>query len=139
MSMETMRIWAESAIQSALHTSYSSVPIKFDNAPFLQPDTTWVAFCVLDGKSFALNLGTVKVDRHVGLLQADVMVPQNTGTSEGNTLAEFIGKLFREQRIGLSDGASIIFQVPDYMHLGVQGGFYRIMCRVPFWRDEPPQ
>ena len=139
MSMETLRVWAESTIQSAMHISYPAVPIKFDNAPFKQPDTAWTAFCLLDGKSTAVNLGTIKVDRHVGLVQFDVLVPQNSGTKLANLICEFGGKQFRDQRVTLSDGAVVKFQTPSFRHMGTSGGFFRTVCSVVYWRDEFPQ
>lgn len=136
MSLESLRVWAESTIQTAMHVSYPAISIKFDNSPFQQPDRAWTAFCILDGKSVAVNLGTVKVDRHVGVLQFDVLVPQNTGTSQANLIAEFGGKQFREKKISLSDGAVLTTKTPSLRHMGTSGGFFRICVSVGYWRDE---
>lgn len=139
MSLESLRVYAESALQSAMATAYPGVSVRYENARFHQPETAFVDFCLLDGKSFAANMGTRKVDRHVGVAQIDVMVPERSGTSQGNQIAEFAGKVFREQSAGLSDGARVIFRTPAFTYVGRQGGFYRIMVRVPYWRDEAPQ
>jgi hypothetical protein len=139
MSLESLRVWAEGTIQTAMHASYPAVRIKFDNSPFQQPDLIWTAFCILDGKSVAVNLGTLKVDRHVGLVQFDVLAPQNSGTSYANQIAEFGGKQFREKKVSLSDGAVVVFKTPAFRHMGTSGGFYRICVSVNYWRDEPAQ
>jgi hypothetical protein len=139
MSVESLRVWAESTVQTGMTTNYPSVPMRFENASFLQPDTTWATFIVLDGKSFLANIGTLKVDRHVGLFQFDVMLPINSGTSLGGQIAQFVGDLLRARNVSLSDGAVLVTKSPQITNLGIQNGFYRIMCRVPYWRDEPPQ
>ena len=59
---------------------YASAPIKFENAPFKQPETPWFALTLLDGNSFSTNLNPgKKIDRHVGIVQVDILVPELTG------------------------------------------------------------
>lgn len=137
MSLDSHRKQAESAILSAMTAAYPSVKIKFQNANFRQPETPWIAFFMLDGKSLQANLGASSVDRHVGLVQIDVQVPNNSGTKNGNAIAEFCGNVFRKTRVVLDDGAVVRYRTPEFTSLGEQVGFYRIMCRVAYWRDEP--
>lgn len=120
-------------------TGMNNIPVKYDNIPFVQPDTVWGAVCIIDGKSAIVNLGTLKVDRHVGFVQFDVMVPQNTGTRQAAQLAEQFGKLFRDKIVSLDDGAKVVFKSPQFITLGISNGFYRMCCRVAYWRDEIPQ
>lgn len=139
MSLETLRIYSESAVQTGMRNTYPSIKVKFDNTPFVQPDSTWCAFCIIDGRSAIVNIGTLKVDRHVGFVQFDAMVPQNSGTSQANRLVEYFGHLFRDKVVGLSDGAKVVFKSPQFIPLGISNGFYRLCCRVSYWRDEAPQ
>jgi Bacteriophage related domain of unknown function len=149
MSLEAMRSYCESTYMAAMAASYPDVAVKFDNTQFLQPQTMWVDFCIIDGKSFACNMGTLKVDRHVGIVQMALLVPENAGTAVGNPVMDFSGKVFREQKVRLSDGAVVVFRTPSF-HYGAMFserglrpesmlGFYPMVTRVPYWRDEPPQ
>jgi hypothetical protein len=84
-------------------------------------------------------MGTRKVDRHVGIVQITVLVPQRSGTALANTLAEFSGKVFRATHAALSDGANVTFRTPQFTSTGQQLGFFPIVVRIPYWRDEAPQ
>jgi len=137
MSLEAMRLWVETNVQTAMANAYPAIPVKYDNARFIQPETTWTSLRLIDGKSFGTNLGNHKVDRHVGLIQFDVLVPEHTGTSQANTIASFIGDFMKNRKIGLSDGSSVVLRQPEYKNIGRNEGFYRVMCRVPYWRDDP--
>lgn len=138
MSLESLRFWSENRLQVAMAANHPSVPVQFQNAPFQQPETAFIQFWLLDGKSFFCNVGTLKVDRHVGLFQIDVYVPENTGTSQANMISEFVGKLFRGQVTQLADGAKLVTQSPQFSYNGRSGtGYSRIMVRVPYHRDEP--
>jgi hypothetical protein len=136
MSQESMRIWTENTVLAAMQASYPAVGVRFGNAVFLQPDTPWAKLVVIEGSSFGVNLGTRKVDRHVGLVQFDVLVPDRQGAALGNQIAEFIGDTLKTRKVRLADGAPVTFHEPTYMDWGRSGGFYRIICRVGFWRDE---
>jgi hypothetical protein len=139
MSTDSHREYAENATLAFMNTNFPGVPVKFQNVDFSQPQTTWVAFYLIDGKSFMCNLGTRKVDRHVGLLQLDVMVPAKAGTKAAYAIGEAWGKAFRDQDVGLSDGAVAKSKTYDVTDMGSHNGFYRVAFRVAYWRDEPPQ
>lgn len=137
MSLDTMRSYAENSLATFMNANYPSVPVKYSNVPWRQPETEWVDIHVLDGKAFAAELGRVAVDRHVGLLQVDVLVPRNTGTSAAFQLIEAICNIWRKVDVSLSDNAVVKFRIPEFHDMGENGGFYRVCGRVPYIRDEP--
>lgn len=137
MSLEALRVYSEGLVQTSMNSQYPAITVKYENAPFPQPDGAWASFSVNDGHGLLVNIGTRKVDRHLGIVQFDSLVPQNTGTSMANQVAEYIGNIFRDSQALLQDGSKVIFKAPSYISLGVQGGFYRICMRCGYWRDEP--
>lgn len=137
MTLASTRQYAESSLATYMAASYPGVPVKFPNVPWQQPETTWVDIHVLDGKSFPAELGVVAVDRHVGLVQVDVLIPRNQGTAVAIAMVEAICTQWRKQHVTLSDNAVLRFRVPEYHDLGENGGFYRMCGRVPYVRDEP--
>ena len=139
MSMESHRVWFETTLAAGMAAHYPAVPICFENAPFRQPETEWIAAFLLDGPSYQIEIGVPSRDRHVGLVHIDVLAPLNTGTSRANALAEFVGNLLRQREVILNDGAQLRMRAPSYQRAGVQNGFYRIIVKVGYWRDEMPQ
>jgi len=139
MSLDSMRVYVESTYQAAMQASHPSVPVRFDNINFQQPQTAWADLCILSGKSFAANLGSKVVDRHVGIVQVNILVPQRSGEKLANDLAEFSGQVFRRKNQILSDGAVARFRIPEFARSGQSLGFYSVIVRIPYWRDERPQ
>lgn len=139
MSLDALRQYAESATMAFMAAHYPGTPTRFENVSFTQPATQWAAVYVLDGKSFLANIGTKKVDRHVGLIQLDVMVPAFAGTKPAYAIGEAWGKVFRDQDVRLPDGAVTKFKTYEVTNMGTHNGFYRVVFRVPYWRDEPAQ
>lgn len=138
MSLDAHRESVESTLMARMAVTYPAVRIKFNNAPFVQPETAWIAVHIIDGSGMVTNLGRGRqIDRHVGQVQVDVLVSQNSGTKEGNLIAGFIGDIWRLQHVSLSDGAVVKYRVPNIMDSEDQGGFHRMILRVPYWRDEP--
>ncbi len=138
MSLEHLRIYSQSRLLTAMNAQYPAIPIQFDNAPFVQPDTMWGGFSIMDGNSKIVSLGTQKVDRHVGFVQFDVLAPQNSGTAVATQVAEFVGRTFRDVITQLPDQSKVVFKSPQFISRGMQNGFYRMCMRCAYWRDEPP-
>lgn len=140
MSMDAHRQQAELTVQQAAATAYPAVLLAWENVPFTQPETTWMKTFLVEGRGFLTNLGRGRqIDRHVGLVQVDVMVPENVGTSPAIQLAEWAGKLFRLQTVSLADNAVVRYRVPEVANHGIQNGFFRTTMRVLYCRDEVPQ
>jgi hypothetical protein len=137
MSYESMRQKVEGTVQNGFGVTYPTIPIKFSNAPFTQPETMWITVHIVEGNAMPASMGIKAIDRHVGLVQIDVLAPINTGTAQADQVAEFAGNLFRRQNFVLTDGAYVRFKVPQYRYMGEDNGFARFMMRIAYWRDEP--
>lgn len=127
----------ENTVKSALTGAYPSVAIQYENVALQQPDGTWVSLALIDGPGRQVELGARTTFRHVGVAQIDVLVPQLSGTVAARTIAEFLGNAFRTQTVYGVDGCRIIYRAPEFTARGAHNGFYCIMVRIPYWRDEP--
>jgi len=136
MSLDLQRAYVEKRIADFLAANFVAVPCAFENVPFTQPDSTFAALNIMEGESFRANLGKTYVTRHPGLIQIDVYQPVNTGTKEASDIAEAIGEHFKEHSVRLDDGAVLVFRVPSYPRGPKAKGFFRVMCRVGYYRDE---
>ena len=138
MSFDLHNKSVETTLNSALAGSYPGTMLHFDNVAFAQPEGAWVAVTLIDGKSRQTELGPKVIDRHVGFVQIETLVPELTGTTTCRKMAEFCGNVFRRQTVYLPDGARVIYRIPEYISRGTNKGYYCIMSRIPYWRDEYP-
>jgi len=136
MSLETHRAQVEQAVSTLMAAQAPVIPVHYENIPFNQPDGPFVAVFILNGDSFRANLGNKYTVKHPGLIQIDVMFPENTGTKGANALAETIGLFFQEKDLMLSDQARVIYRTPSYTTLPANSGYYRRSVRVEFVRHE---
>lgn len=137
MSLDLMRQYVEVRLTNLLASSNPGMKIKYENVKFDQPSgQAYVSIYIIEGDSFRTNLGSSLVERHVGVLQIDIMTPEGTGTSARNQLADTIGGFFREQEAGFVDGSYVKFRNPRNTSLGNEGLFDRIAVSITYRRDE---
>lgn len=137
MSLELFRQYVESRLTTQLASSDPLVKIKYENVKFVQPvGSTYVSIYLIEGDSFQANLGNSFTERHVGVLQIDIMTPEGTGTKYRNELADRIGGFFRAKQIGMVDGSYAWFKTPRNTALGNEGLFDRIAVSITYTRDE---
>lgn len=136
MSLDLFRRLVETRISTFMASNYPSVPVKYQNVEFIQPDGIFLSVSPLEGEAFRTNLGTPYIVRHPGLLQIDVLLPENTGTSQASLIAKALGDHFREKDLTLDNGDRAVFRVPSYPYSEDKRGYSRIMIRIPYHRDE---
>lgn len=136
MSQNTHRAQVEQAVQALMAAEYPTVPVKYENVSFTQPDGPWVAVTTISGTSFRTDLGSKYTVRYSGIVQIDVLVPEDTGTRLCNEISEKLALLFQEKEFRLEDGARVIYRTPDYRAFPDQRGFYRRIVSIGFSRDE---
>lgn len=137
MSLESLRKYVEHRLTSQLALTHPAVKIKYENVKFNQPSgSLFVAVYVIDGDSFPANLGDKFTERHVGIIQIDVMTPEGSGTSNRNKLSDRISEIFRIKQAVLDDGSSVTFRSPRTTPLGNEGLFDRVAITFPYYRDE---
>ena len=131
MSYEAERVSAEVAFETGWA---SATPIKYQNAPFTDPDgDEFVEFFVLSGPSNIASLGGVNtMHRFIGFVQIDIYVPENTGTDRARELADTAATIFRDTRID-----DMLFRASDITNGATPpAGYYRLTVTVPYQRDE---
>jgi len=123
---------------SGFHSTFPNVSIAMPNQPFTAPtDKTYVRLSIIHGDSIQAQLSTTnEVDRHVGILQFDVVVPLDVGTKNQNDVADYLGKIFRRSSLVTPTAGTLIFKTPNNLVVGQERGADRIVVRLPFRRDE---
>lgn len=137
MSVESMRRFVETTITTQLALTHPNVKIKYENVKFApRPNDMYVAAYIIEGDSFQASLGNRFVERHVGIVQVDIMTPEGQGTSTRNILADRIGEIFRRLKATLVDGSYLQFRVPRATPLGNEGLYDRMAVSIAYYRDE---
>lgn len=131
------------AVTSKLQTSgfastFPDVPIQYPNIAFSPPaDKTYIRISIIQGDSIQAQLTTTRqIDRHVGILQFDVVTPLDSGTSKQNDVADFLGKIYRRAAIPTLSAGTLNFKTPSILTVGQERGADRLVVRIPFQRDE---
>lgn len=137
MSLESMRKYVETTLTTELASTHPSVKIKYENVKFVPVSGgTYVAIYILDGDAFQASLGNRFTERHVGVLQIDIMSPEGSGTTYRNSLADRISSIFRRLNSLLVDGSYLQFRVPRTTALGNEGLYDRLAVSISYYRDE---
>ncbi|WP_170240820.1 phage tail terminator-like protein [Rhodoligotrophos appendicifer] len=125
-----------SYVASTLAAALPDTPTHWANQLFAQPDGLFLSVSMNDGESLRANLGAQFTVRHVGRLEVTVFVPQDTGTRALYLAGETVGRTFQELGANLPDSARLLFRTPSYSDGGTVGGFYTLVVRIPYLRDE---
>jgi hypothetical protein len=120
--------------------SDNTVPLIFDNSRQKKPTDTYLTFTLVysDGKQAELGAkGSAVLMRYDGLLQIDVLAPQETGTAKANQIADTASNILRRQQITDDAGGVITFGVPNKRNFGITSNTdrFRIVLSVPYRRD----
>ena len=125
------------AFEARMSANFSALPIKYENVPFNQPVTGWVAFTIIPVGGDRITIGTtVKRYRYIGNLQIDIFVPEDTGSAVCRAHADTIESIFRDQQFSAGVSGTITCRTPAYITGGVGGGYYRGILNIPYQRDK---
>lgn len=121
------------AIERHFASNWTSTPIKFENAPFRQPRTAWVALTVLSGSGRRVDTEDNK--RWVGVAQVDVHRPTGSGMNALRVDVDALDAVFRNKQV-VFGGVTITFSTPYAVYPdGPEGGWETAVVSVPFTRD----
>lgn len=116
--------------------TYHPIPIQWPNSEFAEPkNAPWGVFNFIDGDPFPASVGSGRVNRYVGIIQIDVLVPEDTDMVAGMDMAETAAQVYADKTFTIEPGHYVRFKTGKIEAVGRQNGSYRFMARVPFQRD----
>jgi hypothetical protein len=135
---EVRKAITEKLISSGFIAAFPDVPIQYPNQSFETPDDkTYIRLSIIHGDSIQAQLtNTRQVDRHVGILQFDVVTPLDSGTKKQNDVADYLGKIYRRSNIPTTTAGTLVFKTASNLVVGQERGADRVVVRIPFRRDE---
>lgn len=126
---------ARNAIESRLASHWTTTPIRFENVPFVETASAYVALFILDGEGQQISLGTPALRRWPFVIAIQVFVPQDTGTKTARTYADTLAAIFDRAQFSAGNSGTIRCRVPSIEPAGVKDGWYQIAVTVPGFRD----
>lgn len=123
------------AIESRLATNWTTTPIKFENVPFKETMSPYVALVILVGEGLQVSLGTPVVRRWPGVIILQVFVPADTGTKLAKTYADTLAAVFERVQFSSGNSGTITCRIPSIEAVGIKNGWHQTNVTVPFKRD----
>lgn len=124
------------AIEARFAANFSTVPIRWENVPFTQIKTAWVALRILRGEGNQASTNSNPLYRYAGVIQVDINVPENVGVAQLNTLADAVEAIFRGVQFSSVNSGTITCRAPYLTTLGLDAGWYRGAVTAPYQRDK---
>lgn len=123
------------AIEDRFKQNWTTTPIKFENAPFLEIRSAYVAIFIREGDGSQISLGTVALRRWPGVIVFQIFIPQETGTKAAKAYADTIGGIFDRAQFFYGNSGIIRCRVPSASSSSVRDGWYQLNVSVPYIRD----
>jgi hypothetical protein len=91
MSLVNVRAAFEKAVKTAVNAADNTVTVIYDNTPYTTPSKTtkYVVISVTFNRSTMQNMGSAS-DFYAGVIQCNVYVPKNAGTSVLAAISEAV-------------------------------------------------
>ena len=125
------------AIERQFANNYAGTVVKYENVPFVQPNSAWVSLHLLSGEGNQVSVGTARsLHRYVGVVQVDIYIPEDGGTAQSRTIADVVEAIFRGKQIAAGSSGTITFRTPFYVSHGIENGWYRATVSTTYQRDK---
>lgn len=129
--MSTVSIRA--ALETGLNSMTPALSTAWENVPFTTPTSAYQVAHLMFAQP---DNATIGHDYHqeIGMLQVDLMYPENTGSSAAYTRAELIRDTFYRGATFTAGGVSVIIErTPEIMPGTNDGGRYILPVRIRFF------
>lgn len=138
MSLDSVRSttlsYFEPAFAAEMNAIFGSVP-EIIAPNFEEPNVfPFIKFTFMENESHNAAIGR-KLKRHIGLVQVDVYVEENTGSKVSNDICNSIGTLLENKDFSISPNERLTYDVSRTQEIGNESGKYRQAVRVPYHRD----
>lgn len=135
MSVESQRVYlAGKMAQLSL-----GIPVAMPNQPFSVPvNAPYAEFHIMGTKPIPIGgEGKNKLrERHVGIIQLTIWIPEGKGTKGSATAADKFGDKFKHKNGRDAEGCTYIFKGCEVTSPSTKVGWSCQIARIPFHRDE---
>lgn len=125
------------AIEARMAAAFTTIPVRYENAPFKEIQTAYCALFVRRGEGHQITLGPApQLNRWAGLIIVQIFVPEDTGTQVVAGYADSIADVFRRQEFSVTGSGLIRCRVPSIQEVGTRNGWYQMNVTTPYIRDK---
>jgi hypothetical protein len=111
------------------------VPVGYENQPFDQPkNAPWAYITLVPGEVGRKEVSSAQVMRICGVVNVQLMVPQDTGTRKLHEMAAAVVKIYGDRDFPLADGKVTTRNV-EIRNRGLMHGFYTFSVQAEFKYD----
>lgn len=111
---DKLRESIETLIQDEFGTAMPSVEMVFENTRRDHPkQAPWIYVTIVEGKVFRANIGNASQFVACGVVNVQVMVPENTGTKTLRQIGDVVFNILADRQVALADLGSITFSEVD--------------------------
>ena len=127
--MESERV--AQLIRERFSESYDRTPVAWPNKGFQpQSQEPWVRLTILGGDGRQVATAGRRL-RRVGVITAQVFVPEGSGDRKAHEIADAVAGIFEAMTL-----EGVRFRAADLEHVGADGGWYQLNVSIPFEWDE---
>ncbi len=126
---------AAKAVEGRLQTNWTATPIKFENVPFKETASAYIALFLKDGEGTQITLGSPALRRWPGIIMVQVFVPERTGIQQARNYADGIGAIFDRQQFSQGNSGVFTCRIPSIEMVGVNQGWLQVNVTIPYHRD----
>jgi len=137
MSQDAQRAYTENRLINLLAINHPTVTLEIPNTK--QTGTPpYLAYSILEGDGKQAELVPGGYERHVGVLQIDILYPENKGTGDATRLGDWLVRQFSRTAAILNDNSRLNFRTGTHREMGTSSGLYRRVFSIGYWRDDRP-
>lgn len=125
------------AIENRFAANWTTTSIKWDNVPFPEMASSYVALSILTGGGERITIGNSNPrHRWAGVISIKILTPEDSGNAVARVYADTIAGIFRDAQFSAGTNCTITCGTPAIKPGAVVDGWYVINVVVPYRRDK---
>lgn len=136
MSEHTQRVWTEKFLLDTFKAAWPAFEVVINNKQAPANPSSYIEYTNLAGDATQGELTGKAFDRAVGVLQIDILVPENSNAAVMTHVGDWFKKILGKQSFTLADNATLVFRVGSHRFIGVSNQIARQSFRIGYYRDD---
>jgi hypothetical protein len=136
MSLDAVREHLTDVFKTGFGTAHPTIPVAWENQRFNRPaNSAYVDFSVQFGAIVRANIGENGRDRHHGLINVQLQVPEDTGTRLLNEMSQTVVDLLKHKAWSLGADGKLVTCNPDVRSRPNINGYACRAVMIEFYLD----
>lgn len=136
MSFDAVRQTAYAVISSELAPRVPGIKICFENQKFDQPNDPWIYVALIPGDSQRMEVSSSRLYRHHGLINVQIMVPQDKGTKVLHDVTQAVFEVLADRQWNLPGAGRMTTYCCKRRNRGLLNGFLTYSIQTEYRHDE---